>query len=231
MKQLILDLRPNRLPTLENFVPGNNTELLENLAWLADSRPGQMPGTHLYLWASSGSGRSHLLRAAVARALDKGRPALFFAASRLDDRLPEDKNALLAIDDIDQLSADAQIALFNAFNRARANGQSLLLSGPAAPKGLAPGLREDLRTRIGQSLVFELRPLDDATRESILHSLAARRGLRLPKEVTGFLLTHARRDLPSMASALDALDAASLEHKRPITLPLLRQLIQQGLRI
>jgi DnaA-homolog protein len=30
---------------------------------------------------------------------------------------------------------------------------------------------------------------------------------------------------------LDALDRASLEHKRPITLPLLRDMIQQGLEI
>ncbi|MCL2161309.1 MAG: DnaA/Hda family protein, partial [Betaproteobacteria bacterium] len=198
MKQLILDLRPDRPPTLENFVPGSNAELLENLARLAAARPEQTPGAHLYLWGDVGSGRSHLLRAAVARALDEGRPAFFLNASDLVDCLPEDENALLAVDDVDQLCDDAQIALFNAFNRARANAQSLLLSGPVAPRGLA--LREDLRTRIGQSLIFEVRPLDDATRESILHSLAARRGLQLSGEVAGFLLTHARRDPPGMAA-------------------------------
>ena len=225
MKQLILDLRPDRLPTLENFVPGSNAELLENLARLVAARPG----AHLYLWGDSGSGRSHLLRAAVARARDAGRPAFFLNAKEIADCLPEDKNALLAVDDVDQLSAGTQVALFNAFNRARANAQSLLLSGPVAPRGLA--LREDLRTRIGQSLIFEVHPLDDATRESILHSLAERRGLRLSGEVANYLLTHARRDPPGMAAALDALDAASLEHKRPVTLPLLRALMQQGLRI
>jgi DnaA family protein len=231
VKQLILDLRPDRPPTLENFVPGGNAELLENLARLASVRRGQMPGAHLYLWGCPGSGRSHLLRATVARALDEGRPASFLNAESISEHLPEDENALLAVDDADRLPADAQVALFNAFNRARANAQSLLLSGPAAPRGLAPGLREDLRTRIGQSLVFEVHPLDDATRSAILHSLAARRGLQLTGEVAGFLLTHARRDPPGMAAALDALDAASLEHKRPVTLPLLRELMQQGLRI
>jgi len=228
MKQLILNLRPDRPPTLENFVPGSNAELLENLAQLAAPRP---ESDHLYLWGSSGSGRSHLLRATVARALNEGRPASFLNAEEITDCLPEDENALLAIDDVDRLSPDAQIALFNAFNRARTKAQSLLLSGPVAPRGLAPGLREDLRTRIGQSLIFEVRPLDDATRRAILHSLAARHGLRLSEEVAGFLLTHARRDPPGMAAALDALDTASLEHKRPVTLPLLRELMQQGLHI
>jgi DnaA family protein len=230
VKQLILNLRPDCPPTLENFVPGGNAELLENLMRLAATRSGQ-PCAHLYLWGNPGSGRSHLLRATVARTIDSGHPAFFLNAEEVADRLPENENALLAIDDVGRLSPDAQIALFNAFNRARANAQSLLLSGPDSPKGLAPGLREDLRTRIGQSLVFEVRPLDDATRGAILHSLATQRGLRLTGEVAGFLLAHARRDPPGMAAALDALDAASLEHKRPVTLPLLRELMRQGLRI
>jgi DnaA family protein len=231
VKQLILDLRPDRSPTLENFVPGSNAELLESLERLAAPHSEQTPAAHLYLWGDIGSGRSHLLRATAGRALAQGRPACFLKAEEITGNLPEDENALLAIDDVERLSPDAQIALFNAFNRSKAHAQSLLLSGSAAPRGLAPRLREDLRTRIGQSLIFEVRPLDDATRAAILNSLAARRGMRLAGEVSGFLLTHARRDPPGMAAALDALDAASLEYKRPITLPLLRQLMQQGLRI
>ena len=246
MKQLVLDLRPDRPPTLENFVPGGNAELLDSLALLADApahnqHNQRLPGTHLYLWGTSGSGRSHLLRAAVDRARARGRPAFFQPASTLADNLPDDaqlatqlatqltNNALLAIDDVEQLTPAAQIALFNAFNRARSKNQSLLLSGLAAPQGLA--LREDLRTRIGQSLIFEVRPLDDETRAAILHSLAARSGLRLSDDVVNFMLRHGRRDLPGMAAALSALDAASLERKRPITLPLLRELMQQGLQL
>ncbi|MDR2031550.1 MAG: DnaA regulatory inactivator Hda [Azoarcus sp.] len=229
MKQLLLDLRPDRPPALENFVPGDNTELLASLALFAEGRP-PLPGMHLYLWGAPGSGRSHLLQAAAARAREHGRPAFFLAAA-LANRLPADDNALLAIDDIEQLSPSAQIALFNAFNRARGNAQTLLLAGAAAPQALGAVLREDLRTRIGQGLVFQVRPLDDTARTAILHALAARRGLRLTDDVVGFMLHHGRRDLPSMAATLGALDAASLERKRPITLPLLRQLIQQGLRL
>ena len=151
------------------------------------------------------------------------------AAADVDASLPETAAALLAIDDVDQLAPEAQIALFNAFNRARGNGQSLLLSGPAAPLGLR--LREDLRTRIGQSLIYEVQPLDDAARAAILAALAERRGLRLADEVVDFLLRHGRRELSTLRAVLDTLDAASLERKRPITLPLLREMIQQGLEI
>jgi len=230
MKQLVLDIRPDTPPTLENFVAGANAELVAALSLLASpATAAQLPARHLYLWGEPGSGRSHLLRATLGMARAAGRPTHLLAAADVDDSLPETVDALLAVDDVEQLSADAQIALFNAFNRARGNRQSLLLSGPSAPLGLA--LREDLRTRIGQTLVFEVQPLDDDARATLLATLAERRGLRLADEVVDFLLRHGRRDLASLRRVLDALDAASLERKRPITLPLLREMMQQGLEI
>ena len=230
MKQLVLDIRPDAPPTLENFVAGANTELVATVSLrTSPAMAAQLPARHIYLWGAPGSGRSHLLRAAVDAARTAGRPAHLLAAATVEADLPETPDALLAIDDVDQLGAAAQIALFNAFNRARGNGQSLLLCGPAAPLGLA--LREDLRTRIGQSLIYQVQPLDDTARAEILATLAARRGLRLADEVVDFLLRHGRRELSSLREVLDALDRASLEHKRPITLPLLRDMIQQGLEI
>ncbi|MDI3489532.1 MAG: DnaA regulatory inactivator Hda [Thauera propionica] len=230
MKQLVLDIRPDAPPTLENFVAGANAELVAMLSLQASlTTAGQLPARHLYVWGAPGSGRSHLLRATVAMAREHGRPTHLLAAEDIDDGLPETADALVAIDDVDQLSADAQIGLFNAFNRSRGNGQSLLLTGPVAPLGLR--LREDLRTRIGQCLIYEVQPLDDDSRATILATLAERRGLRLADEVVDFLLRHGRRELSSLLAVLDALDAASLERKRPITLPLLREMIQQGLEI
>jgi DnaA family protein len=227
MKQLVLDLHPDRPPTLDNFVPGANGELLAALARLAEPPASSSPPPHLYLWGAKGSGRTHLLQATVARARERGRPAFGFSAADIDASLPPAPAALIAIDNIETLAPEAQIALFNAFNRARNHNQTLLLTGPDAPLRLA--LREDLRTRIGQSLIFEARPLDDDTRAAILRSLAARRGLALSGDVLGFMLSHGPRDLPSLVKIFAALDSASLEYKRPITLPLLRELKQQGL--
>ena len=234
MKQLVLDIRPDAPPTLDNFVSGANAELVATLALLAGQATAtQLPSRHLYLWGAPGSGRSHLLRATVALAREDGRPTHLLNAADIDDALPDTPGALVAIDDIGHLGErpgdEAQIALFNAFNRARGNGQSLLLAGPCAP--LALKLREDLRTRIGQSLIYEVQPLDDASRAAILLALADRRGLRLADEVVDFLLRHGRRELSSLLAVLDALDAASLERKRPITVPLLREMMQQGLAI
>ncbi|HNF63599.1 MAG TPA: DnaA regulatory inactivator Hda, partial [Rhodocyclaceae bacterium] len=87
-------------------------------------------------------------------------------------------------------------------------------------------LREDLRTRIGQSLIFEVKALGDDERAAILAAHADARGMRLEADLVQYLLRHAPRDLKSLLRTVDALDAASLERKRAITLPLLRDVLQ-----
>lgn len=223
MEQLVLDIHLDAPPDFSNFVIGENGALIEALN-LAVQGEG-----HIYLWGEAASGRSHLLHAAVALSQAAGRPACYLESEAIGDSLPDTSALLIALDDVHRLPAAAQIALFNAFNRARALNQTLLLTGDRAPREL--DLREDARTRIGQCLVFEVKPLDDASRAAILAMLAERRGLRLADEVIAFILRHGRRDLPSLASLIDALDHASLERKRPITLPLLRSLMQTGLAL
>lgn len=223
MKQLVLNIRRDAPPSFDNFVAGANQELIAAL------RASILGESHLYLWGAPSSGRSHLLHASVAEARAAGRPVVYLPASAVSDSLPDTVDALLACDDVDRLTEEAQVALFNAFNRALTRRQTLLLTGPCAPRALT--LREDLRTRIGQCLIYEVQPLDDASRAAILAGQAQRRGLRMSEEVLDYLLRHGRRDLPSLLATLDALDHASLERKRPVTLPLLRELMQGGLDI
>lgn len=223
MRQLLLDVRPDAPATFDNFIEGNNA------AAIAALRAAVIGAGHVLLWGPPGSGRSHLLRAAVDHARAAGRPSMLASGSMLDARFAPIYNTLASIDDIEGLCADAQVALFNAFNRAREHNLTLLLTARRPPRELT--LREDLRTRIGQTLVFELQPLDDLTRGEILHTLAQRRGLQIHDELVQFLLRHGRRDLTALLAVLEALDQASLEHQRPITLPLLRELMQTGLNI
>lgn len=221
MKQLLLDLRADTPPTFDNFIAGENAEVLRALDLTV------LGAGHLYVWGPAGSGRSHLLTATLDAAGEAGRPTAYLKADAAIHSLPDTPGMLIAVDDVDQLADEPQIALFNAFNRAATYNQTLLLAGLLPP--LALRLREDLRTRIGQCLVYELRPLDDATRAAILNTLASRRGMQLGDDIVQFLLRHGRRDLPSLLATVDALDDASLERKRPITLALLREVMQPGL--
>jgi DnaA family protein len=130
------------------------------------------------------------------------------------------------VDDCDGLSAAQQIALFNLFNEVRAHPTSALVAtGDAAPITLA--VREDLRTRLGWGLVFHLLPLTDEAKASVLKHAARERGIVLADDVPAYLLTHFRRDMPSLMALFDDLDRFSLEQKRAVTRSLLRTMLAQ----
>lgn len=214
-QQVLPHIRPPQIPSLDNFVAGGNAELLTLLAQCAAARETRP----VYLWGSTGSGRSHLLAAVANQA---GVPALA-AADIPGDFAPAD-GSLVVIDDVERLSPEAQIALFRCFNDQHPRGLRLLLSGDSAPLHLP--CREDLRTRIGQALIYEVKLLTDSEKASALLYHAAQRGMKVEDHIIDYLLRHGRRDLPSLMAMLDALDQHSLEQKRPVTLPLLREIMQ-----
>ncbi|HEY6898278.1 MAG TPA: DnaA regulatory inactivator Hda [Rhodocyclaceae bacterium] len=218
-RQLLLDIHTSQIPTLDNFVPGGNLELLDHLDALADRKDFAA----LYLWGPAGCGRSHLLQATARNAAGR-RPVTLLNGSQVGSELNAKPGELLIVDDVDRLSAEAQIALFRSFNAARLAGLALLLAGPAPALELA--LREDLRTRIGQCLIYQVKPLDEEEKAAALARHAAARNMQLDPALIQYLLRHGRRDLPSLLAAVDALDLASLEQKRPATLPLLREVLQ-----
>jgi len=71
--------------------------------------------------------------------------------------------------------------------------------------------------------VLQLHPLSDAEKAAALYARAAARGIALDGELIRYLLTHFDRDMGTQIAALDALDRYSLQRKRPITLPLLKE--------
>lgn len=218
MQQLVLELAPPAAPTLENFFPGRNQAAVSALhdALVGGERV-------VYLFGEPGSGKTHLLRAAVREAEILGQTALYVGAPHAALTVLPDCD-VLAVDDIERLEIVSQLALFDAFNVLRA-GRGRLFGAGRQPAAELP-LREDLRTRLGSGLSLRLAPLNDEEKAAALTWHAAQRGLRLAPEIVGYLLTHCRRDMGTQIAVLDALDRHSLEHKRPVTLPLLREALR-----
>lgn len=227
-QQLLLDLLLPSPPTLENFVVGSNGAAVQALHELRAGRA-------VYLWGPPGSGRSHLVHAMGQR-----EHAAYFSAERaathLHDIVTEDTvpYALIAVDDIDQLTDSGQAAVFALYNRWRevaSNNQAfaLVLAGSHAP--LTMPVREDLRTRLGWDLVFRLEQLSDENRAQALQTRAQERGLTLSPEVISWMLTHYERDMGRLSALVDALDRYSLERHRAITLPLLKDLLASNAQL
>ncbi|MGH8671204.1 MAG: DnaA regulatory inactivator Hda [Burkholderiales bacterium] len=221
MKQLALHLSAPPAPSIENFVAGRNAELLQTLVDLvsADRRE-----RFVYLWGQPRCGKSHLLRALVDSTERAGLSSAYIPGAACDSVDIVGENRVLAIDDVHRLDDRGQNALFNLYNELRAGNGVLVTSGATAPAQL--GLRPDVVTRLGWGLVYQLHPLSDEDKTKALASRALERGFRLPQEVGDYLLTHWRRDLPSLLEMVDALDRFSLENQRAITLPLLKKLLE-----
>lgn len=222
-RQLTLDLGTPPPATFDNFFAAGNHELVTRLRELeAALAAGPVADRTFYVWGEAGSGRTHLLQALVHEANGRAlflNPQAPLAAFAFDSRA-----TIYAIDDCERLSGPQQIALFNLFNEVRAHSASALVAtGNVAPLGLS--VREDLRTRLGWGLVFQLAPLSDEGKAAVLKHAARERGIALADDVPAYLLTHFRRDMPSLMTLLDELDRFSLEQKRAVTLPLLRVML------
>ncbi|MEA3195683.1 MAG: DnaA- protein [Betaproteobacteria bacterium] len=197
MRQLPLEISSPAAPSLDNFVAGDNAEALARVRELA---AGKLREAIVYLWGDAGSGRSHLLRAA------------------------QSANASLVIaDDVEMLDPGAQQHLFSAINDARDGRAAVLAAGSAPPATLA--LRDDLRSRLAWGLVYHLKPLGEAEKVRHLQDEARRRGLSLSSEIAAYLLARVPRDMATLAALLEALDREALTRQRPLTLPLVREVL------
>ena len=218
MNQLIFDFAERGYPGFDKFLGTENAELVYVLQHKHDP--------FIYVWGEEGAGKSHLLRAWVAQALDAGKKAVYIDAAATPLTEAAFEAEYLAIDQIEKLGNEEQALLFAVFNRFRNSGKGfLLLSSEHTPQQLV--IREDLRTRMAYCLVYEVKPLTDQEKIDALVSMAAARQVTIDPESFEYLLNHWRRDMDSLMQMLDTLDNYAVTMGKRITLPLLRQLLKQ----
>jgi DnaA family protein len=226
--QLPLALRWPRRQRFEHFHAGENAVAVEAVRAAAIDPAAPW----VFMAGPVGSGRTHLLIAACQAAIDAGRTAQYLPLAGLrGPRAPALRGMVgsdvLAIDDIDSIAgeADAEHALFDTFNRYRADGCTLLFSAIGAPVSLDIAL-PDLRSRLGSLTQAVLKPLADAERRAVLREQAGARGIELDDVVLDWLFAHHARDLGTLLDLLDTLDRASLAAQRRVTVPFLRNLLR-----
>ncbi|HSH28263.1 MAG TPA: DnaA regulatory inactivator Hda [Thiohalobacter sp.] len=230
LKQLALQLRLPDRARFANFHPGPNAEPVQQLqAFVEPAAAGSF-----FLWGRAGEGKSHLLMAAAHRVNETGGQAFYLSLAGPGLPSPQllaeglEGVDLLALDDIDRVAAqrDWEEALFALYNRVQQQGGRLLLAARARPDQCGFVL-PDLVSRLRWGLVFGLRPLADADRIQVLQLRARQRGLELPEEVAGYLIKRYPRDLASLCTLLERLDAVSLQAQRRLTIPFIKQALER----
>lgn len=232
--QLTLGLQLKDEATFDNFYSGKNSEMI---ATLKKTASGQGEKT-IYLCGARGQGLSHLLNACCHEADRNGLVSVYLPLQKLLSSQNQKKitsdilNGLESLDliCIDDLHAVANLpeweeAIFHLYNKINDKGGRMIIAANDLPKAIQLKL-PDLVSRLSWGVVYQLHPLSDNEKLSVLAMRAERRGINLSEEVGRYILTHSPRHMGTLLAALDVLDKASLAAQRRLTIPFVKEVLE-----
>jgi DnaA family protein len=230
--QLPLGIQLQDSSVFDSFMPGRNQLVIDRLLAVAS---GERTPTCIWLHGAAGAGKTHLLQAVCARAGNDGRSAAYLPLSEVIELGGEmlagfGELAVVTLDDAQLIAGRDgwERALFRLHQELDERGGRMLVSGTMPPAALPFRLR-DLASRLNGGLVLTLQSLDEAEQIAALQLRAQLRGLELPEETAQFMLRRLPRDMSNLYAFLDELDQASLAAQRRLTVPFVREVLEQHL--
>ena len=224
--QLPLSFESEGGKTFSAFYPGSNQLLLETLYGFAEGRHADQQH---YIWGEGGVGKTHLLNACCHAAAAQGFriayiPASLVSSAEMFEGLGD--SDLVCIDDLEQLPAvvEIELGLFGLFNTLLGRGGRMLLASACALNAL-PVQLPDLRTRLGWGASYRVHKLEATDVREALKAQAGAAGLLLDDNVIEYMMNHLPRDIDTQTDILKQLDRASMQTKRKITIPLVREVL------
>jgi DnaA family protein len=226
MHQLPLGVRLRDRASFASFVACASPEAVR---YVADLAAGVRAGC-AWLHGPAGSGKTHLLQAACARAAESSRagylPLADFAQGEAAVLDGWHGLECLCLDDLHAVAGRRpwDEALFRLYRDVEERGARLIVAAGEPPGGLGWSLR-DIASRFAAASVFALAPLDEAGRLEALRLRAYLRGVDLPDETVRFLQRRFPRDMQTLYRLLDTLDDAALAAQRRLTVPFVREVL------
>lgn len=220
MSQLTLDLGHRPAFGREDFwvAPGNQDAVGWIDRWPAWSN-NLGPGHALALFGPAGCGKTHLAQVfalkANARILAPGDVVGAAVADLADHKA-------LVLEDGEAVADPT--ALLHLFNAVKENSGFLLLTS-REPPARWPVTLPDLKSRLSAVPAVRIAAPDDAMVEAVLVKLFADRQVTVAPEVIAYLVRHMDRSFAAMRSLVARADAQALAEKRPVTVPLVKSLL------
>ena len=206
----------------DNYVVGHNETAVYSIKNTLEQ--------YVFLWGSTGCGKTHLLQALCHAYSQKDLKISYLPLNNvmLSPGAFENLESmdLVCLDSVEFIVGDViwEEALFNLYNRLRDADTRLVVAAEKSPTGLDFKLA-DLASRMCWGPVYHLKTLDDDEKKTALQQRARNRGLELDDNVADYLINRASRDMQSLFVLLDKLDNASLVAKRKLTVPFVREFL------
>jgi len=227
LSQIPLQFGNVQINDLASFLPGENQNLLNLLSVIANNK-----STHcLYLWGSSGTGKTHLLQAVCKQTNELNLHVAYIPLKQHKELSPEmlhnlGELDLVCIDDLECIAGQIewQQGLTWLYSELRDNQHSLIISANISPTNITIEV-DDLKSRLSWDQVCQIKSPNDELKIAILKQKAEARSFELGDDVIEFLIRRVDRNLGALMKILDEIDHASLVAKRKITVPFVKELI------
>ena len=133
---------------------------------------------------------------------------------------------LICLDDIDLIASnkDWEVGIFNLINDCLSSNCRLIFSSCKNPSSINFELA-DLRSRIKRIDHIELYPISDANLPEAIKFVSQLRSINLGDKEINYLVTYTKRNMSDLIEIISKLDQLSMELKRKITVPLIKEII------
>ena len=185
----------------------------------------------LLIYGAKDSGKTYLLQALCNQFNNQGKSSFFLpmrqAIELSVDILDSLENIeLVCIDGLESLVGNKawEIGLFNLINRSFNSNNRLIFTSAQNIDDMNFELK-DLDSRLRKIQSHELHSLADDDILYALKHIANLRCIELGSKEAQYLLTYADRNISDLVKILESLDQLSMEMKRRITIPLIKEVI------
>jgi chromosomal replication initiator protein len=239
------DVGGNRLNPkymFETFVIGSSNRFAHAASVAVAESPAKAYNP-LFIYGSSGLGKTHLLHAIghYATTLGTARSVRYVSTEEFTNdfinSLRDDKTSafqrryrdvdILLIDDIQFLEnrERTQEEFFHTFNTLHNANKQIVITSDRSPKDLKT-LEDRLRTRFEWGLLADIQPPDLETRIAILQKKAAQERLSAPPDVLEFIASRISNSIRELEGALIRVTAFANLTRSPVELALAEEVLR-----
>jgi chromosomal replication initiator protein len=242
-----LSFRSNINPqyAFESFVRGPSNQFAHATCLAVADNPG-MTYNPLFIYGSTGLGKTHLLHAVGWRVLKANPNAVIcyitserfmnemiycLRFNRMFDFRKKYRNCdVFLVDDIQFISGKdrTQEEFFHTFNALYEAKKQIVITSDKFPQDISD-IEDRLRNRFQWGLIADIQPPDVEHRVAILLTKAEQLGIRLGHDVALYIANHAKRNVRELEGALHRIAAFAALHGRSIDLPLAQETFQHVL--
>ena len=213
--------KPNKSNFNEYYFDDVNKELLKKILEHED----------IVLYGIRKIGKTYLLQALCNYYADKNKTSLFIPlaeVSSFDTSIFDsiENMDIICIDDVDAIKGihEWEVALVNLINNSLISGCRLVFGSSQNPTSINFSL-SDLDSRIRKINSTEVLPINNANLQEAVKKISQLRSIRLGEKELNYLITYTERSMDNLIDILNKLDDLSIEQKRKITIPLIKEII------